>query len=198
MWWTWIWQRHPALCTVLANGCWRNGEQLPRWGPLRSVLGGEPCDIVGEVVLVAPHADQLTLPVSIRHSYLSLYDLCEIGHTLLPRGSAQEYQTPGQAEADTVRVAAMCAWVRLMQCAEYAIHTAVRAPSAWTCIHCSGSGVSTCPGRRHAPTQSALMCPTAHCWPRPCPTRFSLCPGHTSWQTRQISGLWQWRCLESL
>ena len=94
------------------------------------------------MVLTAPHADQLTLPVGVGHSYLSPYDLREIRHALLPRGGAQEYRTPGQAEADTVRAAAMCARVKLTQCAEYAVHTAARAPSARTRVHCGGSGMS--------------------------------------------------------
>ena len=76
------------------------------------------------MVLTAPHADQLGLPVSIGHSYLSPYNLCEIRHALLPCGSAQEYRMPGKADVDTVRAAAMCAWVKLMQCAEYTVRTA--------------------------------------------------------------------------
>ena len=75
------------------------------------------------MVLTAPHADQLTLPVGVGHSYPSLYDLHEIRHVLLPHGGAQEYRMPGQAEADTVYVAAMCAQVKLTQCAEYTVHT---------------------------------------------------------------------------
>ena len=114
---------------------------------------------------MAPHADQLALPVGIGHSYPSLYNLREIRHVLLPRGSAQEYRMPGQAEVDMVRVAAMCPQVKLMQCAEYAVHTAARALSAQTCIHCGGSGASTRPGHRHAPTQPAPTHPTAHRWP---------------------------------
>ena len=71
-------------------------------GPLRSVLRGEPCDVISEVVLTAPHADQLMLPIGIGHSYLLAYSLGEIRHMLLSCNGAQEYWTPGQAEANTV------------------------------------------------------------------------------------------------
>ena len=120
---------------------------------------------------MAPHADQLALPIGVGHSYPLLYNLREIRHTLPPCGGAQEYRTPGQAEADTVRAVAMCTWVKLTQCAEYAIRTAARAPSARTHVHCGGSGALTRPGRHHAPTQPTPTRPMAHCWPTPGHTR---------------------------
>ena len=118
---------------------------------------------------MAPHADKLVLPVGVRHSYLSPYDLRKIRHALPPCSGAQEYRMPGQADADMVRVAAMCAQVKLTQCAEYAVCTVVRAPSARTRVHGGRSGMSMHPGRRHAPTAGRtpqyLRAPTPYAAP---------------------------------